>query len=162
AKQCCAEPNDEREAVDHFQQQGTARHHQRNTDAQAKNQQYGFTHGYSSHRNHVIQAHHEVRNQNRKESSHKASLDIDSVLVIAFRQQQDDANIQQQNLADQFQQWQLKQLCSNQTQNDTHHNRSSRADYDRFLLLVRWQRTCCQGNHNRIITGQQNVDPNDL
>ena len=55
-----------------------------------------------------------------------------------------------------------KQLGCDQRQQDPHDDGGARADHDRLLLLLGGQRTGGQRDHDRVVAGQENVDPDDL
>ena len=89
-------------------------------------------------------------------------LDESTALLEQFANREYEHGWETTLETDQFEPGQLQQLRRDQRQGDPHHDRRTRSDEDRLLLLLGRQRAGGQRDDDRVVAGQQDVDPDDL
>src|ERR1700730_8269257 len=87
---------------------------------------------------------------------------LDAVPVLALRYQQFCSNHDQRQSADQLEVREFHHCRDNGGEDDTQHHSRSRAENHAPKPLARLQFTTRQRNHQRVVTGQQHVDPDDF
>ena len=123
AQQASAEPDHRGEALDHLEQKRTAEDDQRDRHRQADDQQGGIAFRRRRHRDHVVQAHDQVCDEDGAHSCHHAADFLAFTFAFILGQQEGDADVDQQDRTDQFEPGQLQQLRRDQRQGDPHHDR---------------------------------------
>jgi hypothetical protein len=83
-------------------------------------------------------------------------------MIFIFRMQQLDANPHEEHGTNQFEVWHAQQGERERNQDDAQDDSANRTPDDAFDAL-RWrQAATSQGNDNRVIPTQQNVNDDDL
>jgi hypothetical protein len=87
---------------------------------------------------------------------------LDAVFTALVGQQQLHADPEQQHRADDLQVRVVQQLDGEQRQHDAQHDRRRTAEEHGLLALAIRQAARGQRDHHRVVTRQQDVDPDDL
>src|SRR5574343_2049526 len=162
ADQGGAQRDDYREAVHQLDHDLAAKNHQRDADGQAQDQQRHAALGGSGHGDHVVQAHHQVGDQDGADGDPQAGLFTAFAFFLFVTAEQLGADPQQQQAADDLQVGQRQQLGSDHGHHDPQHHGGARAEQDGFFLLVFRQRAGGQRDHHRVVTREDDVDPDDF
>ena len=85
-----------------------------------------------------------------------------ALLVLFFRHQQFGGNHKQREAPDQLEVGQLHQRRNDARKDDAEDDRGRRAKDHAPETLLRRQPTTGKRNHQRVVAGQQNIDPDDL
>ena len=153
--------NDHGEALHDFGEQGRAKNNQRNTDQQAQHQQRQIAFGRRRHRQNVVQTHHQIGNQDGADGrSHAVDLLALTVSVV-LGLEQIDANVDQQNRADQLQVGQGQQLDRHNGQHNPHHDGRSTAPENGFIALLWLECSRCHGDNHGVVTREDDIGKND-
>ncbi|MNT21584.1 hypothetical protein D3C72_1569270 [compost metagenome] len=137
ADQACAQDDDHGEALHQLDHQRGAKDHQRDGDGQTQDEQHHVALSRCGHSNHVVQAHHQIGNQDGADGSHHRAGALGCAFVVFIASQQLQADPQQQATADDLQEGQLQQLGGHHGQHDPQHHGGARAKHDGFFLLLR-------------------------
>lgn len=162
ADQGSAQCDDDGEALHELDHQRGAEDHQRDADGQAQDQQDHVALRRGGHGDHVVQAHHQVGDQDGADGDHHAAMTLGFAFILFFAGQQLQADPQQQAAAHDLQEGQLQQLGRDHGQDDPQHHGGAGAEHDGFLLLCGGQRACCEGDDDGVVARQDDVDPDDL
>src|SRR5690606_10014403 len=106
AQQRRADPHDDRETLDDLRQQRTAEKYQGNADRQSNDQQSRVAHGRGGHRHDIVQAHDQVGDHDGANGGQQAAVLLAFAFILAFGHEQRNANVDQQQRADQLEPWQ--------------------------------------------------------
>src|SRR5882762_2390364 len=140
---------------------GRAENHQRDADQQPEHEQHDAALGDRGYRDDIVQAHHEVRDQDGFDRRQQVGARLDSVAAVVLGNQQLHRDPEQQRAADELEVGKLQQLDRDDGEHDAQHHRRCGSPDDRLLLLVRRQGARRQSDHDGVVAGQDDVDPDD-
>ena len=137
ADQRCTQRDDDGEAFHQLDHQRGAKNHQRDGDGQAQDQQNHIALRSGGHGDHVVQAHHQVGDQDGANGDHHRAIALGFAVAVFFARQQLVADPQQQHTADDLQEGEFQQLGGHHCQHNAQHHGGARAKHDGFFLLCR-------------------------
>ena len=157
--------DDDREPLHDLHQQRAADDDQRDRRRQADDQQdqpvgLGRAAGGGRHGDDVVDAHHQVGDEDGADRRAHRSRLLDLALFLGVEQEL-DADPEQRQGADDLQVGHLQHLDGDDRQHDPHHDRGGAAVDDRLLLLLRRQRPRRHRDHDRVVAREQDVGDDD-
>src|SRR5690606_27892485 len=161
------EGNHQRIAVDELQNQRAAPDDDGHADQQAEDHQADLMVGMSPLRrpgdgDDVVQAHDEVRDDDRLDSRQDRDVAGNLVMPAFFGQQQLDADPQQQQRADDLQEGNAEQRQGEGDQRHPQYDGPGRPPQDALHALGARQVAAGQGDDDGVVSAQQDVDQDDL
>jgi hypothetical protein len=162
AEQRGAEGDDDREAVHQHQQQPAGEDHQGNRDRQADDQQDDVALGRRRHGDDVVEAHHQVGDQDRLDRRRHAAgggpLSSPSSSGISSWTAIHSSSPAPTSLR----YGQAQQLDGDDRQHDPHHHRGAAAPGDGALLLIDRQAPGGECDHHGVVAREDDVHADDL
>ncbi len=163
AKQRAAAPHDDRKAFDDREEQGAARNDDGYADRKPEPEQKIIAFGRRRDRNHIVEAHHDVGDDDNADRAPQILDCFRRVFgIVRLRRNKLDGNPEQREPARELEIRQLHQ-CRDDTgkQNEQYGGRAGTEDHAPEPLLRR-KRADGERNHDRIVAGQENIDSHDL
>ena len=162
SNQGSAQHHDDGETLHELDHEGAAKDDQRNADGQAQHQQHHVALRRSRHGDHVVEAHHQVGNEDGANGGHQAAIGLGLALFLLVVAEQLKTNPQQQADAHDLQERKLQQLGRHHRQQDPQNHGGAGAPEHGFLLLMGGKGPGGQRDDHRVIARKNDVDPDDL
>src|SRR5579872_109439 len=161
AQQERPQPNQYRESVEHKHDQRSTRNNHGNADGKTENQQSDFALRGGCVRDHVVETHDDIGNDDDANSVPERGAGRDFI-VLVFGHQQLGGNHKQRQTADQLQIRQRHQRGHDAREDDQEHHGDAGTDDHAPEPVPAVQAATGHRNYQRIVAGQQDVDPDDL
>ena len=156
-----AEPDQQRKAVEHQHDQRGSRDDHGNADGKAEDQKGKLPVGGSGHRDHIVEAHHDVGDHDDADRMPQRSAGGNFVALV-FRHEKLGRDDQQRNSTRQLQVGQRHQRHDDAGERDQEHHGDAGADRHAPQAMPAVQAAAGHRDDERVVAGQQHVDPDDL
>ena len=160
-EQECPQPDQNRKPVKHHHDQRRTGDDHGNADGKAEDQQRKLPVRGRRDRDDIVQTHDDVGDHDNPDRVPKTGARGDVVAFI-FRHQKLGCDHRQRNAADQLQIGQRHQRRDDAGERDQQDHRDAGADHHAPQALPRMQPAARHRDDQRIVAGQQHVDPDDL
>ena len=162
AQQAATQCNHHRETIHQLHHDLAAPYNDRDTDHDTEHHQRHMATGCPGNGNHVIDTHHGIGHDNGFDRTPQVGTAVYVVAIVVLTHQQLHTDPQQQQAAYQFQERDIQNLQCKRNQHHAQANGTHHAPENAFLAQVFRQAAASQGDNDRVIATQQNINGDNL
>src|SRR5262249_21051521 len=136
--------------------------HDGNADDQPEDEEHETPLGGGGHGNDVVEAHHQVGDDDRPHRREHAVARLDLVLALVLLPDKLDADPDEKRSADQSDPRIDEEPHGEKGEHDAQHDRTQHAPEDAYAALPRREIAARERDHHGVVSGEENVDGDDF